>query len=102
MRYCFQSSGKVYDLSLERQGDRYVAVVDGQSYDVEVLDNQPGQISLRLQGRAINLFTAVDGSQRWVAMDGCTFRLDRPALRQAGAATETSGGEAVRSPMPAQ
>ncbi len=102
MRYHFQNSGKNYDLSLERQGERYLAVVDGQAFELEVVDNIPGQVSLRMQGRTVTLYTAVDGGEKWVALDGCTFRLERPAAQRGGTAAETGGGAAVRSPMPAQ
>ena len=106
MRYRFQSADRIYELTLEHEGDHFLAQVDGQSYELEVLDEQNGQLSLRFQGHPVNLFWAVDGSQKWVSLAGCTYCLERPALRRAnltrGSGAGETGGEAVRSPMPAQ
>lgn len=102
MHYRFQSAGRVYEITLERQGEHYQATVDGQPVAFEILDHQPGQINLRFAGRPVTLYWAGDGSQKWVAMDGCTYRLEKPSGRPAHAAGETPGSESVRAPMPAQ
>ncbi len=102
MRYRFQSGERVYEIAVERQGDRYQASLDGHSYDFEVLDNQPGQLSLRFDGKPVTLYWAADGGQKWISETGCAYRLEKPSPRQAKAGGEAGGGEAVRAPMPAQ
>src|SRR5512146_959061 len=102
MLYRFQSGGQIYEISIERQGGVYQAVVDGQPYPVEVLDSQPGQLSLRFAGRPLTLYWAADGGQKWVSLDGCAYRLEKPAPRGAAVAAEQSADQAVRAPMPAQ
>ena len=104
MLYKFQHRNTVYEISLDREGDSLRATVDGEAHAVELLDAQPGQLSLRFDGRPLTLYWAADGATRWVSLDGCTYRLDPPASRAARSArgsSEPGGAEAVRSPMPA-
>jgi acetyl/propionyl-CoA carboxylase alpha subunit len=102
MLYRFQLRGQIYEISLDRQGERYRATVDGQTHDLEVLDAQPGQISLRFDGCPLTLYWAADGADKWVLLNGCTYKLERPSPRGARLSTEPGGAEAVRAPMPAQ
>jgi biotin carboxyl carrier protein len=103
MRYRFQNGDQVYEISMERKGAIFHAEMDGQSYEVEVLDQQPGLLSLRFAGRPVTLYWAADGSQKWISINGCTYRLDRPTgSRQARHSGDSSAGESVRAPMPAQ
>ena len=110
MRYRYQNRDQVYEITIERQAGVYQAIVDGQPYPLEVLDSQPGQMSLRLvsatgqvgPGRLFTLYWADDGSQKWISVDGCTYRLDKPASRSNRSVGDLAGGEGVRAPMPAQ
>jgi len=110
MRYRFESNGRVYEITIERRGDSYIASVDGQPLEFELLDIQTGQLSLRFSprledgqpGRPVTIFWAAEGSQKWVSLDGCTYRLDKPSARTARPTGETAGVENVRAPMPAQ
>ena len=109
MQLRFEHSGKVYDLHLEARGAQVSATIDGQVHTVEVLDEQPGRISLRFlngpeAGRALTIDWAEAGADLWLALDGCTYRLERPKARAARRACAGSedGAESVRAPMPAQ
>ncbi len=102
MLYRFEVRGQLHEISLERQGSGYRASVDGQPYELEVLDDQPGQVSLRFDGRPLTLYWAADGVDKWVSLNGCTYRLERPTPRGARASGDTGAGQVVRSPMPAQ
>jgi len=77
-------------------------MVDGQSHQVEILDSQPGKLSLRLNGKPVTLYWAGQAGDKWISLDGCTYRLEKPSPRRARSSGEPSDGEAVRSPMPAQ
>ncbi len=101
MLYKFQHRNTVYEIALDRDGETLRASVDGEPHAVELLDAQPGQLSLRFDGRPLTLYWASDGATKWVSLDGCTYRLDPPSPRGARASGEAGGAEAVRSPMPA-
>lgn len=102
MRYRFESRGQVYEVAVDRQGETYRAAVNGDMYELEVLDSQPGQISLRFAGRPVTVSWAASGADRWLSLGGCTYRLERPKPRGSRAGGDAAAGQAVRSPMPAQ
>ena len=102
MRYRFQSGEQVYDVSIERAGEGYRATVNGKGFDVHVLEIQPGVLSLRFDGRPVTLQWAADGPRKWVSLDGCAYRLDRPSPARRGPHSDHASGEAVTAPMPAQ
>jgi len=101
MRYRYQSGERVYEISLERQANGYRATVDGWPYSLEVLDSQPGQLSIRFEGRPLTLYWANDGERKWVSMDGCTFLLSKPSSNRHPRPGERNPGDQVRAPMPA-
>ncbi|HVN53763.1 MAG TPA: biotin/lipoyl-containing protein [Anaerolineaceae bacterium] len=102
MRYRFQSTGQIYELALERQGQSLRATIDGLTSSMDILNSQEGQLTMLVRNRPVTLFWAVDGPRWWISLDGCTFCLEKPSLRRAGSAVDSGGGDMVRSPMPAQ
>ena len=102
MRYQFQNGERVYEIAIERSGETLTATVDGQSFAVEVLDDQPGILTLKLDDRPVTLYWAVEGGVKWVSQGGCTYRLERPQPRRAKAGAAGAGAEEIRAPMPAQ
>ncbi len=101
MQYRFQNGEKVYTVDIERHGDSYTAQVDGESYELQVLDSSPGQISLNFAGHPVTLYWASDGAKKWVSQGGCTYRLEKPAPRSSQRSADGHAGTVVRSPMPA-
>jgi acetyl/propionyl-CoA carboxylase alpha subunit len=110
MRYRFQSGDEVFEINLDRQGEHYRAVVDGQAVEFEVLDLQPGEISLRFGGlsggtaggRILRLYWAGDGGRKWISSAGCTYLLEKPVSRRLKKPGEEAGEDSIRAPMPAQ
>jgi geranyl-CoA carboxylase alpha subunit len=102
MRYRFQSGGAVYEVDLSRQGELEKALVDGLEHEIEVIDRQPGVLSLRFDGAPMTLYWAADGGSIWITRGGCSFRLERPSGHTHRPAQEAGAGETVRAPMPAQ
>lgn len=109
MRYRYQSGDTVYDVALERHGDGYRATVYGETFEVELLDEQPGAFVLRIAGpfedglvRPQTVFWAVEGSTKWLSSGGCTYRLGRPVDKRRARGSANAEGDTVRSPMPAQ
>ena len=102
MRYRYQYLDQIYEVSLERNDFGYRATVNGKPYEFEVLKAQPGELSLRFAGRPLTLYWAADGNQKWVSLEGCTYRLQKPSTRSPRHAGEHSAEITVRAPMPAQ
>jgi len=82
MQFRYQSGEQLAEITLERAGDGYQAVVNGQAYAVEILDQQPGMLSLRLDGRPLTFYWGQDGSRKWIAFDGIVYDItDCPKWR---------------------
>lgn len=102
MRYRYQYRDRVYEISIQRHGEAYRAAVNGEAFELEVLDVQPGILSLRLEGRPVTLYWANSEGQKWVSLDGCTYLLEKPAPRTLRHRGERSSEDILRAPMPAQ
>ncbi|HBA92409.1 MAG TPA: hypothetical protein DCZ08_11935 [Anaerolineaceae bacterium] len=102
MHFRYQSGQQTVEVTLERSGDGFRAQVNGVEYAVEVLDRQPGVLSLRFDGRPLTFYWAQDGSRKWISQGGCTYWLDPPAQRASQRGSEVDGSTAIRAPMPAQ
>lgn len=102
MRYRYQSRGSVQEVLLERQGGSYRATVEGISYTVEVLSNEPGELSLLFDGKPVRLYWATEGDQKWISLDGCSYLLEKPASARLRRSGERGEEGIVRAPMPAQ
>ncbi len=105
MRFRFQTNQQVHEVDLIRQGDMLRATVDGQAYDLEVLDAQPGQLALRFAGTSTIIYWALEDGRLWMSQNGCTYRLDKPEPRRSrlsGGPGASPSGQEVRAPMPAQ
>lgn len=102
MKYRYESDGVVNEVELERQGEEYVAIVGGEKHTVKILSAEAGELSLLFDGRPLRIFWAENGPDRWVALDGCAFRLNKPAAYSAARSGGRSAEDQVRAPMPAQ
>ena len=101
MRYRFQSRDQEYEILLETQGYHLLASLDGVEYELEVLDSQPGELSLRFAGRPVKIYWAEQAGRKWISLDGCTYLLEQPLPRGSRRSGESVEGS-VRAPMPAQ
>jgi acetyl/propionyl-CoA carboxylase alpha subunit len=102
MRYRFQAHKQLYDIKLDRQGDNYLAEINGEPISFQILDSSPGQLHLDFSGRPVALYWAEEGGNIWVSYQGCTFLLERPLPGRRPGAGDGSLENTVRSPMPAQ
>jgi biotin carboxyl carrier protein len=102
MVYRFQIAGNIYQISIERQGEGLKASCGGQTFEFEILDEQPGRLSIRLDGRPATLHWANDGGKKWVSLDGCTYAIEKPSARTGQSGKDLQGTGLQRSPMPAQ
>ncbi len=102
MIYRFQSNGNLFELSLERQGNGYRAMINETQIDVEVLDSQPGKLSLMFAGHPVILYWAAEGNQKWISVEGCTYLLEKPSPQKGHKQGKQPVENVVRAPMPAQ
>ncbi|MBX3283496.1 MAG: biotin/lipoyl-binding protein [Acidobacteria bacterium] len=97
---------EISTVSFKSEGDRVFAEVDGRQYDLEVLEPETGQFSLRLGNRRkFEARVAVDQEGRSVVwIDGRSFEVeltDPKRLRgSAGSNAESVGAADVKTAMP--
>lgn len=102
MHFRYQSGQQKAEVTLERAENGFRAVAGGREYGVEILDRQPGILSLRINGRPQTFYWAQDGARKWVSQGGCTYRLDPPTPHENTREGDDTGSAVVRAPMPAQ
>jgi acetyl/propionyl-CoA carboxylase alpha subunit len=112
MKYRYQSGDMIYEVLLERHDSGYRVTVNDETYELEVLDAQPGALSLRFgqQGDRIKpqvVYWGAEGDVKWLSSGGCTYRLDQPKERTGPGRRRGGTGaglaeETLRAPMPAQ
>jgi biotin carboxyl carrier protein len=102
MVYRFQVAGNLYQIYIERQGEGFKASYAGKTFEIEILDERPGKLSIRLDGLPATVHWAADGSRKWISLDGCTYVIEKPSARPGQAARGPQGTDLQRSPMPAQ
>jgi geranyl-CoA carboxylase alpha subunit len=102
MKWHYRSGDEYFQVDLGQAQGQYKAQIDGRQYEIEVVDHQPGIITLRIGGKVYTFYWASEGQKRWVAFEGCTYYLER----QTGRATKQRGDPQsegnLRAPMPAQ
>jgi acetyl/propionyl-CoA carboxylase alpha subunit len=112
MKYRYESRGQVFEITIERHEGGYRAILgstaldqDPQPIPFEILDDQPGALTLRLGDQPVTVYWATEpGSargRRWLSVDGCAYQLDKP-LNPTRRASEQAAGNILRAPMPAQ
>jgi acetyl/propionyl-CoA carboxylase alpha subunit len=102
MRYRFQVGENVYSIDLERQGESYRAVIDDETYDLQVLGQQEGEITLLLGGRPQTIYFATHEGKKWISLGGCTYVLEKPSAASKRRQSDAAAAGLVRAPMPAQ
>jgi biotin carboxyl carrier protein len=107
VKYRYEWGETVFEVLLEGHGDGYRVTVNGERYEVEVLDAQGGSFTLRFggEGEAIHprvVHWGADGDAKWLSSGGCAYRLDRPKKRRRGDPASASAENTLRAPMPAQ
>jgi biotin carboxyl carrier protein len=117
MKYRYQAGDTVYEVLLERRGELYRATVNGEAYDVEVVDAQPGALTLRFAGSSVTpvegtavplrsqtVYWGAEGQRqtKWLSAQGCTYRLERPKERRPRHAAGAAPEDSLRAPMPAR
>ncbi len=121
MKYRYQTGSTVYEVMLERHGEGYRVTINGEAYDFEVLDAQPGALTLRQvppgpgpqvpgqdargpesEGPPLAVYWGAEGDVKWLASGGCSYRVTRPAERRGRGAAHGAPEDTLRAPMPAQ
>jgi biotin carboxyl carrier protein len=104
MIFRYQSADKLYEIELERQANHCRVIFDGQIIEFDILEDQPGILCVREVAsiaRPVRMYWAADSSYKWVSLDGCTYKLEKPVSGQSKRNISRTQELQVRAPMPA-
>lgn len=103
MIYTYQHNGQSYAVSLEAQPDgTFSATIGDKTYRVEAMPLSNGGWRLSLQSSpAETLYTAAEGSQRFISLNGQNYTFTLPDSRVNRRRASGSGGDLIAQ-MPGQ
>jgi biotin carboxyl carrier protein len=97
-------NGQTYDLRLEHEGDNgYIAFINGERYSVTIQQGLDGAIVVETDAGRASAYVAMDGEQRYVQLDGVTYRLTADDGKSASKRRRSGGGGGdLTAQMPGQ
>ena len=98
--YEFGSQLLLVDLAPSAQGKNYRLLVGEKAVDIEVLRANEGKLDLLTDGKHVIAYVSVDGTKRWVTVNGQTFLLTKAAGARKSSGQHTAGE--LTAPMPGQ
>ena len=106
MKYRYESQGKIFEITIERDEGGYRAHFgEGEPISFEILEDQPGALTLRIGTQPVTVYWASEPDttrgRRWLSVGGCAYQLDRPVSARRRQAEQAAGNN-LRAPMPAQ
>ena len=102
MKFAFLVEDRVVTAEVEEGKHGYQVIVGGEQASLEVTDTEPGELRLRTGGREVVAHWAVNGSARWVHLNGRTWRLEALPVSRRRPAEAHSAEDELRAPMPGQ
>lgn len=100
--YTYQRAGRTYTVTLEQQPDGSVqASVNGVRYLAAALPLDEGGWQLSLDGQRLTVYTAQQGSARFVSLNGTSYTFTVADARGARRRPGSSGGD-LTAQMPGQ
>ena len=102
MDYQYQFGSELHQISLDTSKNRLRAVVSGRTYEVMIIEQQPGRLVIRIDQQIYDIYWAARDNTRWISLHGCTYALEKPSQRLRALNQEATGENQLRAPMPAQ
>ena len=87
-------------LEINPSGDDYVAVMDGETFSIQVIRAENGRMDLLIDGKRVSAYVSSDGAKRWVTINGHTLMLTKTSGAKRGIRHDHAGG--LIAPMPGQ
>jgi len=98
------------EIDLTATGKGYTVSIDGQTFPVEILRAEAGQITIKLPatesapGSEFNAYVSSNGTKRWVTVNGQTFQLNKinNAPKRGAHGHQHHNAGQLLAPMPGQ
>ncbi len=76
----YEHENHVYSISVERRDDQFFVTYDNNEYTVFAEEIKPGQLKIKLGGRAIKCVISEGEDNKFVFLDGDIFKVKRIEL----------------------
>lgn len=76
----YEHENHVYSISVERRDDKFFVTYDNNEYTVFAEEIKPGQLKIKLGGRAIKCVISEGEDNKFVFLDGDIFKVKRIEL----------------------
>ena len=76
----YEHESHVYNISVERRDDQFFVTYDNNEYTVFAEEVKPGQLKIKLGGRAIKCVISEGEDNKFVFLDGDIFKVKRVEL----------------------
>jgi len=100
MKFNYRVGTELFDITLEMVASGYRAVVDGETYQVEIVKVQAGEIQLRVNGSQMGVDWAEDNGKIWVGINGRAYVLEKASVGKRDGSARGDGDSLVSAPMP--
>ena len=100
MKFNYRVGAELFDITLEMAAGGYRAVVAGETYQVEIVNVQPGEIQLRVNGSQMGVDWAEDNGKIWVGINGRSYVLEKAHADKRDVSVRGEGDSLVSAPMP--
>ena len=100
MNFNYRVGTELFDITLEIAAGGYRAVVAGETYQVEIVNVQTGEIKLRVNGSQIGVDWAEDNGKIWVGINGRAYLLEKANADKRDVSVRDDGDSLVSAPMP--
>lgn len=106
MKLVYSLEGQSHTLNVEREGDEFEVLLDGERAAVRVMAMIPPRITFMYKGKIVTARVVRDGRRRWIHVDGTTFVVEREDAgtrhTRGHGVREGTGSGLVVAPMPGQ
>lgn len=100
MNFNYRVGTELFDITLDMVAGGYQAVVAGETYQVEIVTMQAGEIQLRVNGGQVQADWAVDNGKLWVGINGRAYVLEKANAGKRDVSVRGEGDSFVSAPMP--
>lgn len=101
MKFTYQIDKQTYTVEIEKTGEGYRAVLNGQEYPVQIVRGEEGTLTFTMGDHPQTAYWAKDGPRRWVFIEGKTFVLTSTTTGSGERhAVDHMGEDVIRAPMP--
>ena len=102
MKFSFDYKAESISLDLIPAGKSYRVAMNGEAFEVEILQANEGRLDLLIEGQHVTAYVSSENAKRWVTINGQTFVLAKSfGARKGGHGGHHAAGE-LTAPMPGQ